>query len=131
MNPPPTRNRSPPGTWLGGTKSRVGCSRWRKSRWARPEMLPLLPCAASSMPAPPGSASKSDGGRYTVNNNPVFIALQATDTARAIVAAIVADNPLATVAEYPAMVKIDAPGRLVIRRLSVEERLGRRWDLQE
>jgi len=66
-----------------------------------------------------------------VNNNPVFIALQATDTARAIVAAIVADNPLATVAEYPAMVKIDAPGRLVIRRLSVEERLGRRWDLQE
>ena len=62
---------------------------------------------------------------------PVFIALQATDTARSIVAAIVADNPLATVAEYPAMVKIDAPGRLVIRRESVEERLGRKWDTQE
>ena len=30
---------------------------------------------------------------------PVFIALQATDTARSIIAAIVADNPLATVAE--------------------------------
>jgi len=65
------------------------------------------------------------------SNTPVFIALQATDTARSIVAAIVADNPLATVAEYPAMVKIDAPGRLVIRRESVEERLGRKWDTQE
>jgi phenol hydroxylase P2 protein len=29
------------------------------------------------------------------------------------------------------MVKIDAPGRLVIRRSSVEERLGRPWDVQE
>ena len=65
------------------------------------------------------------------SNTSVFIALQATDTARSIVAAIVADNPLATVAEYPAMVKIDAPGRLVIRRESVEERLGRKWDTQE
>ena len=62
---------------------------------------------------------------------PVFIALQATDTARSIVAAIVADNPHATVAEYPAMVKIDAPGRLVIKRASVEELLGRRWGTQE
>lgn len=65
------------------------------------------------------------------SNIPVFIALQATDTARSIVAAIVADNPNATVAEYPAMVKIDAPGRLVIKRESVEERLGRKWDTQE
>ena len=62
---------------------------------------------------------------------PVFIALQATDTARSIIAAIVADNPLATVAEYPAMVKIDAPGRLVIKRETVEEHLGRKWDTQE
>jgi phenol hydroxylase P2 protein len=62
---------------------------------------------------------------------PVFIALQSTDTARSIVAAIVADNPQATVEEYPAMVKIDAPGRLVIRRESVEQQLGRRWDPQE
>jgi phenol hydroxylase P2 protein len=62
---------------------------------------------------------------------PVFIALQTTDVSRSIVDAIVADNPLASVTEYPAMVKIDVPGRLVIRRESVEERLGRRWDLQE
>jgi len=65
------------------------------------------------------------------STTPVFIAFQNTDASRSIVDAIVADNPHATVAEYPAMVKIDAPGRLVIRRESVEERLGRRWDMQE
>ena len=62
---------------------------------------------------------------------PVFISLMSNDTSRGIVEAIVADNPEATVAEYPAMVKVDAPGRLVIRRESVEERLGRHWDVQE
>lgn len=62
---------------------------------------------------------------------PVFISLMTNDTSRSIVEAIVADNPEATVAEYPAMVKVDAPGRLVIRRDSVEERLGRHWDVQE
>ncbi|HEU0203713.1 MAG TPA: MmoB/DmpM family protein [Burkholderiaceae bacterium] len=67
----------------------------------------------------------------TTAGTPVFIALQTTDVSRGIVDAIVADNPHATVSEYPAMVKIDAPGRLVIRRESVEERLGRRWDVQE
>ncbi|HET7837677.1 MULTISPECIES: MmoB/DmpM family protein [Variovorax] len=62
---------------------------------------------------------------------PVFIALQTSETARAIVEAILADNPGATAIDYPAMVKVDAPGRLVIRQASVEERVGRRWDLQE
>lgn len=66
-----------------------------------------------------------------VSRPPVFIALQTGEAARSIVEAIVADNPEATVTEYPAMVKIDAPGRLVIRRDSVEALVGRRWDLQE
>lgn len=64
-------------------------------------------------------------------NNNVFIALQATDEARSIIDAILADNPAATRIDYPAMVKIDAPGRLVVRRESVSERLGRDWDLRE
>ncbi|MDZ4357712.1 MAG: MmoB/DmpM family protein [Variovorax sp.] len=67
----------------------------------------------------------------TLSRPPVFIALQTGEAARAIVKAIVTDNPEATVTEYPAMVKIDAPGRLVIRRESVEALVGRRWDLQE
>ena len=62
---------------------------------------------------------------------PVFIALQTGEAARSITEAILADNPHATLSEFPAMVKIDAPGRLVIRRESVEALLGRRWDLQE
>jgi len=65
------------------------------------------------------------------NQNPVFIALQTNDDTRAIVEAIMEDNPHATQHDFPAMVKIDAPGRLVIKRSSVEERIGRSWDVQE
>lgn len=61
----------------------------------------------------------------------VFIAFQTNETSRAIVEAIVADNPTAAVQEQPAMVKVDVPGSLVIRRETVEEQLGRSFDLQE
>jgi phenol hydroxylase P2 protein len=67
----------------------------------------------------------------TASRAPVFISLVTNDISRGIVEAIVADNPEATVTEYPAMVKIDAPGRLVIKRATVEEQLGRQWDVQE
>jgi phenol hydroxylase P2 protein len=53
------------------------------------------------------------------------------DGARPIVEAIVADNPAATVAEFPALLKIDCPGKLVVRRDSVTARVGRDFDLQE
>jgi len=65
------------------------------------------------------------------STQPVFIALQANNDTMPIVEAILADNPLAIAHEYPAMVKIDAPGRLVVKRESVEERLGREFDLRE
>ena len=61
----------------------------------------------------------------------VFIAFQRNEETRGIVSAIVADNPTAVVNEQPAMVKIDVPGRLVIRKSTVEEELGRDFDLQE
>lgn len=61
----------------------------------------------------------------------VFIALQNIAEAQPIIEAIVADNPGAVVNESPGMVKIDCAGRLVVRRSSVEERLGRDFDLQE
>ena len=60
-----------------------------------------------------------------------FIAFQTNDVTRSIVEAIVEDNPGAIVVEQPAMVKIDVPDRLVIRRTTVEEKLGRDFDLQE
>ncbi len=61
----------------------------------------------------------------------VFIAFQRTDEVRGIVEAIMQDNPHAVIDEQPGMVKINAAGRLVIKRATVEEMLGRDFDLQE
>lgn len=61
----------------------------------------------------------------------VFIALQANEETRPIIDAIVIDNPEAVVNRQPAMVKIDAKGKLVVRRETIEEQLGRSFDLQE
>ncbi|MBH1965638.1 MAG: MmoB/DmpM family protein [Comamonadaceae bacterium] len=61
----------------------------------------------------------------------VFIAFQRNEETRAIVNAIVADNPEAIVNEQPAMVKIDVPRSMVIRKSTIEEELGREFDLQE
>jgi phenol hydroxylase P2 protein len=60
----------------------------------------------------------------------VFLALQTNDETRPIIEAIERDNPHAVVNRYPAMVKIDAPGRLVVRRSTVEEVMGVGWELQ-
>ena len=61
----------------------------------------------------------------------VSISLQNSGDARPIIEAISEDNPDATLAQYPAMVKIDCKDRLVVRRSSVEKKLGRAFDLQE
>lgn len=61
----------------------------------------------------------------------VFIAFQKNEETRAIVNAIVRDNPTASVNEQPAMVRIDAPNRMVIRRETVADEMGRDFDLQE
>ncbi|MDR2851739.1 MAG: MmoB/DmpM family protein [Burkholderiaceae bacterium] len=61
----------------------------------------------------------------------VFIAFQKNEETRAIVDAIVADNPSVIVNEQPAMVKLDAPGHLVIRKSTIEREIGRAFDLQE
>lgn len=61
----------------------------------------------------------------------VFIIFQTNEETRNIVEAILQDNLDATVNEQPAMVRIDVPGRLTIRRESVAEKMGRDFDLQE
>ena len=61
----------------------------------------------------------------------VFLALQDNEDARPIREAIEADNPLAVITQFPGVYKIDAPGRLVINRESVEERIGRAWNPQD
>lgn len=61
----------------------------------------------------------------------VFLALQDVDEARPIVEAIEADNPAADVQHQPAMIRITAPGKLVVNRSTVEEKSGQPWDPQE
>ena len=61
----------------------------------------------------------------------VSITLQNTDEGRMLVDAIVADNPAAEVSRMPALTKIDCEDRLSLRRETIEERFGRRYDLQE
>jgi phenol/toluene 2-monooxygenase (NADH) P2/A2 len=61
----------------------------------------------------------------------VFIAFQTNEASRGIVDAIVDDNPGATVNEQPAMVRVDVPDTLTINRSTVEDKLGRSFDLQE
>ena len=60
-----------------------------------------------------------------------FIAFQKNEESRCIVEAIVEDNSGAVVTDQPAMVKVDVPNRLVIKRSTVEEKMGREFDLQE
>ena len=54
----------------------------------------------------------------------VFLALQTNDESRPIIEAIERDNPHATFNHSPAMVKIDAPGKLVVKRETIEEITG-------
>lgn len=61
----------------------------------------------------------------------VFIAFQDNEDSRPIIEAILADNAAAQ-ATYPTgLVKIDAPGSLVVRRATIEELVGRSFDLQQ
>lgn len=61
----------------------------------------------------------------------VFIAFQDNEESRPVVEAILADNPEATAVHSPGLVKIDAPGRMVIRRATIEDLVGRPFDLQQ
>jgi|TARA_R110002020_G_scaffold310944_1_gene526592 phenol hydroxylase P2 protein len=60
-----------------------------------------------------------------------FIVFQDNDNARYIVEAIAQDNPHAEVQHQPAMIRIQGEKRLVINRATVEEKIGREWDVQE
>jgi phenol hydroxylase P2 protein len=65
-----------------------------------------------------------------MSRDKVFIAFHTNEDSRPIVEAILEDNPEATVDEQPAMVKILAPGRLVVKRSTIEDKIGRDFVLQ-
>jgi phenol hydroxylase P2 protein len=61
----------------------------------------------------------------------VYIALQDNEETRYIVEAMEQDNPEATVIRQPAMIRVENENKLVICRKTVEEMIGRDWDVQE
>jgi phenol/toluene 2-monooxygenase (NADH) P2/A2 len=62
---------------------------------------------------------------------PVSIDLQDSEENRALIEAIEADNPEVTIRHLPGLIKLQAPGQIVINRETVEERLGREWETGE
>ncbi|MCA0437891.1 MAG: MmoB/DmpM family protein [Austwickia sp.] len=61
----------------------------------------------------------------------VSVDLQETEDNRALIEAIVADNPDIVANHFPGVVKLQSATQLVVKRASVEERLGRDWETHE
>jgi phenol/toluene 2-monooxygenase (NADH) P2/A2 len=61
----------------------------------------------------------------------VGIDLQESEENRALVEAIVADNPELTIRRLPGLVKLQSAGQIVIKRETVERKLGRDWETGE
>jgi phenol hydroxylase P2 protein len=59
------------------------------------------------------------------------ITLMQNDDARPVIESIIADNPGVRVLPFHGAVKLDCEGKITVNRASVEERLGRPWNLQE
>ena len=61
----------------------------------------------------------------------VGLDLQDSEETRPLLEAIEEDNPEANLIRMPGLVKIQAPRELVIRRETVEQRMGREWETHE
>lgn len=63
--------------------------------------------------------------------NTVFLIVQDNEDARPIIEAVEQDNPEANIQYEPGMVRMEGAGQLVVNRETVEEQIGREWDVQE
>jgi phenol/toluene 2-monooxygenase (NADH) P2/A2 len=61
----------------------------------------------------------------------VGVDVQDSADSQAVVDAISADNDGLVVTRMPGLLKLRTPHEMVIRRESVEERIGREWNTQE
>ena len=50
---------------------------------------------------------------------------------RRMVGAIEKDNPGMRVTHLPGLIKVNSPGKLVIKRETIEDELGREWETHE
>ncbi|MAT91778.1 MAG: monooxygenase [Halioglobus sp.] len=60
----------------------------------------------------------------------VYLALQDNEESHYIVEAVEEDNPAVTVIYQPAMIRMENEGQMVVRRETVEEKMGRDWEVQ-
>ncbi|MCM3555943.1 MmoB/DmpM family protein [Janibacter melonis] len=67
----------------------------------------------------------------TTQTRKVGVDIQESENNRGVIEAIEADNPEAELTHSPGLVRITAPGRLVIQQATVEEKLGRPWETHE
>ncbi len=63
--------------------------------------------------------------------NTAFIIVQDNEDARPIIEAIEQDNDGVIVQYQPGMVRMERAGSLIVKRETVEELIGREWDIQE
>jgi len=63
--------------------------------------------------------------------NTVFLIVQDNEDARPIIEAVEQDNPEVNIQYQPGMVRMERAGRLTVNRETVEELMGRDWDVQE
>lgn len=61
----------------------------------------------------------------------VYLALQDNDISRYIVEAVEQDNPDVVVIHQPAMIRMECEDKLVVKKATVEEKLGQAWEIQE
>jgi phenol hydroxylase P2 protein len=61
----------------------------------------------------------------------VGVDLQDSEDTRLLVEAMEADNDDLTISHMPGLVKVQSPTELVIKRESVEEKMGRAWETHE
>jgi len=63
--------------------------------------------------------------------NTVFLIVQDNEDARPIIEAVEQDNPDANIQYQPGIVRMERAGSMVVNRETVEEQIGREWDVQE
>ena len=73
----------------------------------------------------------SESTQTQTSSRDVGMILQESEDNRPIIEAIEQDNPECSVSHTPGLVRITAPGRLVVLQESVEEKLGREWETHE
>ncbi len=67
----------------------------------------------------------------SAKKNTTFLIVQDNEDARPVIEAVEQDNPGVNIQYQPGMVRMERAGSLIVKRETVEELIGREWDIQE